>query len=303
MKKILLTLSLLLFFSVIIVIQAQKPISVVNETMQMSKGEVPAYLVEIPQADYDQTVKNWSKLIRQNTKDKVVEVGHEIHINNTIIEEISPNPIEIYSSIVRGDSSVKLISVFFIDSLFFSPKEKSSVDKEKIHANIEHFLKTFATSEYKYGVETELANEEKILKGLNKELNDLTKENENLHKSIKENEQDISDSEHAIQSYELDNERKQVEINAHKETMAGLSDQSELYDQAKSQLKDLEKDKKNISGKIEKEQKNIVKYKANIEEANREIERNLEKQEQKKQQIKNQEQVTDAIRLKLSGIK
>lgn len=303
MKSLLSIIIIALFFVPTAVINAQQTIDVTNKSVTMSKGEQPAYIVEIPQGDYDDVVDNWTKHIRQNTKEKVVEVGNEIIISGTQIDEISPEPINIYSAIINSDSTLKLVAVFEIDSVFFNYEENSTVDNERIHSHIQHFMKDFAVDEYKKAVEEELDAEVKKLKDLNKDLDGLTKDNENLHKAVKENEQDIKDSEDAIKSYELDNERKQGEINAKKEAVAGLSGQPELQDQAKDQLKDLEKDKKNISNKLEKEQKNIVKYQSNIQDANRDIERNLELQEDKIKEINAQEDIVQAVKLKLGGIK
>ncbi|MEZ5082235.1 MAG: hypothetical protein R2750_02095 [Bacteroidales bacterium] len=282
---------------------AQQTIEVINKNVNISKGDQPAYIVEIPQGDFDDVLSNWTKLIRQNTKEKVVQEGHEIQITGTQINEIYPDPINIYSAIINSDSSLKLVAVFEIDSVFFNYEKNSTVENEKIHSQLQLFMKNFAVEEYENAVEEELEAEEKKLKELNKDLDGLTKENENLHKSVKENEQDIKNSEDAIKSYELDNERKLGEINSKKEAIASLSAQPELQDQAKDQLKDLEKEKKNISNKLEKEQKNIVKYQSNITEINRNIERNLELQEIKLQEINTQEDIVQAVKLKLGGIR
>ena len=285
------------------IINAQQSIEVTNKMVTMSQGEQPAYIVEIPQADVDDVMENWTKIIRQNTKEKAMVTGHEISILGTRIEEIYLEPISIYSAIIKADSTLKLFAVFEIDSVLFNYEENSTIENEKIHSHIQHFMRDFAVNEYEYAVEEELEAEEKKLKELNKELAGLTGDNENMHKAVKENEQDIKNAEDAIKSYELDNERKQGEINSKKEAIAGLSGQPELQDQAKDQLKDLEKEKKNIANKLEKEQKNIVKYQSNITEINRNIERNLELQEIKLQEINTQEDIVQAVKLKLGGIK
>lgn len=303
--KLTLSLSLLVvFFATSINLKGQKEVTVINQKVQMSKGEQPAYIVEIHEAFYESTLKHWKKLIRQNTKSKVEDVGHEHVILGTSIIEIYEKPINIYSALIPGDSSIKLIAVFEIDSVFFDINTvEKSVETEKTHSQIQLFLRRFAVEQYSNTAQEELELEMKGLKDFNKELANLTKENESLLKDIKENEQDIKNSEDQISSLEMDNTRKQDEINSKKEAISGINNDPDLLDQAKDQLKSLEKEKKGIEGKLEKEQKNIVKYQANIQSANLDVERNLEKQEMKKDEITKQETKVESLKKIQEGIK
>lgn len=283
---------------------AQKEIIVSTKTVAMSQGDQPAYVVEIPEADYDNSLKNWKKEIRQGTKNKVEEEDHEISIEATLIEEIYSKPITIYSAIIKGDTSLRLIAVFEIDSVFFDYSSAGeSVKNEKINSQIQHFLRNFASLQYMYAVEEELEYEENKLKAKQKELESLGKENENLLKAIAEKEQEVRNAEDALSSYELDNDRKQGEINDKKASLSGISNDPELSDQAKDQLKALEKDKKNVENKLEKEQKNLVKYQADIESLNIDVERNLELQTSKKEEINAQSMVVEEVRKKLHALK
>jgi len=303
MKYLSQLLPLLVVFFLGQILIAQENITVSFKTISMSKGDQPAYVVDIPQADYEKIVKSWSKVIRQNTKSKVEETGQELIITGTSIKDIYNQPINIYSTIIKSDSSVKVLAAYEIDSAFFDfDKSNESIQYEKTHSHIQTFMRDFAVDEYQNAVETELQQEEKKMKRLSKELSDLMKDNENYNKDIKGNEQNITHNQDAISSLEHDRERKLAEINSKKETIAGIND-PELLDQAKGQLKTLEKEKKSISNKLEKDQKNIVKYQSNIEELNHEIERNLEKQIIKKDEISAQETKVQAVQNKLSGIK
>lgn len=285
-------------------LSSQENIEVTEETVNMSQGEQPGYIVRVPQADYEQVLKEWKKIIRHDTKSKVEENEHELLIEGTHISSIYHKPINVYSAVIHKDSAVKIVAVYEIDSVFFSfSEEKADLNAEKTHHHIEKFMREFAINQYKYAVSVELSDAEKLLKTKNKELNDLSKQNENYQKEVKENEQNIKSSEDLISSYEKDNERKLSDINSKKESIDGLAGDPELADQAKDQLKTLEKEKRNIGDKLEKEQKNIVKNESNIEELNRLIEDNTEKQTAKKTEIEDQEDLVDAIKAKLMGIK
>lgn len=285
-------------------LSAQVPVEVERKTVSMSKGEQPAYIVNVPEADFDLVSKDWAKIIRQNTKSKVEEVGQEIIILSTQISEVHHGPINIYSTLLKADSSIKIVAVFEIDSAFFAYSEETkNLHTEKTNNHITHFMRNFAVDQYKETVEKELDGEEKKLKDLNKEMSNLTKELESHLKEIQENEQDIKNSEDIISSFEKDNVRKLDEINAKKESMASISDDPIRYDAAKDDLKSLEKEKKNIESTLEKERKNIVKYNSSIDEYNRQIDDTLEIQEELKVAIEKQEDDVSKVSTKLSGIK
>lgn len=283
---------------------AQTKIEVTNEHATISKGNQPVYVVKIPEANIESVKKDWMKLIRQNTKSKVIESGAEISIQGTIIKEIYNQPINLYSAVISQDSAIKLVSAFEIDSVFFELKEDNkTLQMENTHHAIKEFLKRFAIDQYKLAVQDQMDNEEKKLSNLNKELNDLNKQVENDREKVKENEQNIKNSQDAIAGYEKDNERKIEEINSKKEANAAIKNDPELQKIAKSQLKDLEKEKSSIENNLEKEQKNIVNYQANIDDLNREIESNLKLIEEKKTEISNQQAIVKAVTTKLNGIK
>lgn len=283
---------------------AQSELSVAQEEVSMSKGTHQAYVMEIPQADYDASLKNWKKAIRQNTKNKIQESDHEIFMEGTQIDLIYNAPINIYSALIKKDSSIKMVALFEIDSVFFDfENSEKSIREEKIHSQIKHFLINFGTEQYLFAVEKDLENEENKLKAFNKEMSSLEKEKENILKSIAENEQNIKNSEDAIAGYEADNERKMTEINAKKESISSLENDPALADQAKDQLKSLEKEKKDIENKLEKEQKKIVEYNSTIESLNKEIETNAERQAAQKEEVDKQTQIVEGVRKKLNEIR
>lgn len=282
----------------------QQKIEVQQEIVTMSQGEQPVYTVLIPESNYEEVVDDWMKIIRQNTKSKIEELEHEIVILATEIKEIIGQPINIYSAVIKDDSSVKIIAAFEIDSVFFSLNEENkTVHSEKTHHHIQNFLREFAVAQYKEFVEIELSDSEKLLKTKNKEYKDISKKIENYQKEIQENEQGIKNSQDLISSYEGENERKQGQIEKKKESIASLSSEPELEKQAKDQLRSLEKDKKGIQNKLEKENKNIVEYQSEIEEYDRQIEDLQEQQLTKKNEIETQEDVVDSIKTKHAGIK
>jgi DNA repair exonuclease SbcCD ATPase subunit len=304
MKKIVRIILITFSLSFPLFLIAQQKIEIKMDKVNLSKGNQPVYVVLIPEANLESVSKEWIKIIRQNTKSKVVESGSEINIQGTQIPEIYEKPINLYSAILGQDSAIKLVAAFEIDSVFFELTENNkTIYSENIHNSIKGFLRNFAVGQYKVAVQDQLDLEEKKLGSLNKEFDDLNKQVENDRKEIKEKEQNIKNSQDAIASYEKDNERKVAEINSKKESNAKIEDNPELQKVAKEQLKELEKEKKSIENNLEKEQKNIVKYQADIDELNRAVENNLKLIEEKKTQITGQEDVVKKVTATLNGIK
>jgi hypothetical protein len=282
-----------------LLLNAQEKIEVKNERVTMSKGTQP-----IPDAKLESVKKDWMKLIRQNTKSKVVELGSEISIKGTLINEICNKPINIYSAIVGEYSVIRLVSTFEIDSVFFELNEtNSTMENDKKHNSIKDFMRNFAVDQYKNAVKDQVDNEENMLGSLNNEFKALNKQVEADRKEIIENEQEIKNAQDAIASYEKENERKMEAIDAKKEANEAIKDDPELRKIAKTQLKELQKEKISIENNLEKEQKDIVKYQTNIEELNRAIENNLKLIEEKKTEITNQENIVKQVNTKLNGIK
>ncbi|HPE57143.1 MAG TPA: hypothetical protein P5514_12230 [Bacteroidales bacterium] len=272
---------LLLCFSVSVSAQKSSIKFVVTENkLNTEKGEQPAYIIHIPDAGPDAVTKEWLKAIRGSSKSKPVQIENKIEITATEIEQIHDQPFNIYSMVYQVDTSVRVVAAFEIDSVFFVPPgDESDHEAMKTHNHIRKFMEDFAREQYHEVVANLLETEKDKLKDLEKEHKNEVKENENLKKEIRENEQNIRNSNDAITTYENDNARLLADITAKRDAIAGLSGDEALRDQAKDQLKSLEKEKKNIEGKLAKEQKNIVKYESNIEELNRQVEANEKQQE------------------------
>ena len=221
-----------------ILLKAQEKIEVKNENITLSKGIQPGYVVLIPEAKLESVKKDWMKLIRQNTKSKAMEVGSEISIQGTIINEISDKPISVYSAIVGEYSVIRLVSIFEIDSVFFELNEtNNTMENDKIHKSIKDFMRNFAVDQYKNAIKDQVDNEEKKLSSLDNEFEAMDKQVEADRKEIIENEQEIKNAQDAIASYEKENQRKMEAIDAKKEANEAIKDDPELRKIAKAQLK------------------------------------------------------------------
>lgn len=295
--------ALFLFFCSQSIVAQQ--ISQVNmETASISKGQQPAYIINIPGADINGVIKSWEKLIRQNTKSKVEESGGEISILGTQINELYHSPINIYSLIYKEDTTIRVVAVFEIDSAFFDfNKLEATHTNQKTQNQILDFMKNFAIAEYTKVVAGQLDFEEGKLDELNDDLKDLEKENESLQKEIKSNEQKIKNSQDAIQTYETENARLLLDIANKTDDVSRAVGDEVRQKKAKDELKSLEKNKKSVENSLEKEQKNIVEYESGIKSLNRDVEANEKLQEDVQASITTQQEVVKKAQAKLAGIK
>ena len=283
---------------------AQIPVEINKKIVTMSKGDQPAFIVEIPQTTSGNLKKSWMKYIRQNTKSKVSEENNEIVILSTQINQISDKPFNIYSAIYQIDSAVKLVSLFEIDSSFFSfDGDKEDMNYERTYQGIMHFLHDFAVSEYKKAVGQELKAEGKELKALNGNLEKLVKQTDSFQKEVKQNESDSLNAEAQIKSLENDKQRKQAEIDSKKESMSSITGDKELLNEAKKNLKSLEKQRKKIEKEIDKYKAKIVEYHSENVEIKRSIEENNKQKEELLLSIHAQQEIVKEVTGKLENIK
>lgn len=295
MKQILAILFLFLLFNA----HAQVEIEVTTDSVRISDEMKPAYIVLIPEAELKPVKNKWTRKIRSKTKSKLNIQDNEISIEGTYINTIYSSPIDIYSFLYEIDNQVKLVSLFKIDSVFFTYTDPQDVSQERIHYGIIKFMKEFAIEEYQNNINKEIFKEESKLQALNKELRKLEDKIEAYKKEIMTNEQRIQNSEDKIFSLEKDNNRKIDQIDRKKDAIAEIMDDDDLRKVAKDQLKTLEKDKKKIEKNLEKERKQVIEYESNIFQINRKINEINVDYEKKESEIEAQNQLIESIKTKL----
>src|SRR5512133_3761100 len=102
---------------------AQKPIEVSEDTLKFGNSSMPAFSVTIPEADYDKTMKEWTKTLQSGTKSKIVSDNKkEMSIFGERIKQISDNPVNIYSKLDNKDDGLAL-------KVAIEPKKDEYIDK------------------------------------------------------------------------------------------------------------------------------------------------------------------------------
>ncbi len=286
MKKTI-TLFASLFLSMQLV-YSQATIEVKEEIKAISRGEQPAFVVEIPDGVYETIRKDWVKFLESGTKLKVEAVSNELNIHGAVFKKITLDSVNVYSSVYNLDSSVRVIACFELDSVFISGMAQDPKQKE-MAAALKTAVREFAVEQYIEVYADKLVAENKQLQTLEKERLDKENAIEKNQKSIKGDEESIRRSEENIQVVEGDIEVKNGEIKNKKAVVASLkSYDPEGYKVADKELGELEREKKKMEKEREKEHKNIVEYKNDIKEAERSIKQLEEEVEGIEQQISDQ---------------
>ena len=281
---------------------SQEKIVITEQQVDMIKGNQPAFGVIIPKATAKLIQESWTKKIRQNTKAKIQQEGAVFSIAGTRVIEIYNDPINIYSSVIQLDASVKLISLFEVDNEFLGAGSKDSDEYfKKAYENIRKFIYYFAVKEYKSSVSKELDIENKKLQNLAKQLFDLEKQKTTLHKNIGTNEQYIKKSETIISKSERTMENVLSEIDKYKASLSSASEEDKK--DLNKLLTKKEKEKTTTKSKLEKEHKKVFDYQAKINELTKSLENNVKSQKETKERIDRQIVTIHNVTDKLNNIR
>jgi len=279
-------------------IKAQMPVSVTEDSMKFGKTTLPGISITIPEVNYENTLKAWIKNLESGSKSKVVTENNEMSIFGAKIKEISSNPVNVYSKMIKLDSTLKLTASFEL-------KKDQYVDRTGTAAEFpkaEDYLKQFAKNQYIDVVKTQVDSEDKKLRDIEKELSSLEKEKNRMQKSISSNNTTIANEKEniTVQNNELTTVTAAiVEHNRQLDTMSTGPAKEEKI----KYLKDLDKRKKKAQNSIESSENKINKTKNDTDKTNAEIPKNEKMQEQVNERIQNQQGVLQKFTDKLKKIK
>ena len=295
-----------LFASILLsmqVIHAQVTLEVKEEIKAISRGELPAFIVDIPGGKYETIRKEWIKYLETGTKLKVQAVSNELNIQGAVFKKITLDSVNVYSSVYDLDSNIRIIACFELDSVFLSTSSQNPSQNELAVA-LKSGVRDFAVGQYIKVYEQKLNDENTQLKTLESERKEQVDAIEKNQKSIKESEESIRRSEESIDILDSDLEFKNTEIKNKQAVVASLkSYDPEGYKVADKELGTLEREKKKMENQREKEQKNIVEYKNDIKEAERSIGQLEDEVESIEMQISEQKDRIDQIETEKSRIK
>jgi chromosome segregation ATPase len=279
-------------------INAQQPIIVSEDTLQIGKSLLPGLSVTIPESDFDKALKTWIRDLQTSTKSKVVTENGEMSIFGAKIKAISPNQINVYSKLVKLDSMLQLFASF--ETKKDQYLERYSGESEFVKA--QDYLKEFAKSQYIDVAKGQADGEEKKLRDLQKELSSLENEKSKMQKGIQTDNSNISSEKEniTVQNNELNTVNAAIiEQNSQLATM----EEGPAKKEKAAQIKELEKRKKKALNSIESSENKINRADSDVNKSTGDIPRNERMQEKVREQIFQQEAVYQRFADKLKKIK
>lgn len=280
------------------VMNAQKPIKVLEDSIQIGNYLYPGFNVTIPEANFDNTLKSWIKLQETGTKSKVQTENGEMTIFGAIIKHISPAPVNIYSRLMNEDTLNRLlVTIELKKDLYIEP---ASGDIQLTAAK--DYLKEFAKSQYIDVIKGQLAAEEKILRDMNKELGGLENRKARSQKTAKNKRNVVIDEQDKllVKHNELSMLSNEI-INKNNEMIAMPVGAGR--DAISAQIKELEKRRKKLQREIGKGESKINKARSDINQADNSIPRNEREQSTVKVRIDAQQLVVQSYIDKLNNVR
>jgi hypothetical protein len=279
-------------------IKAQKPISVTEDSLSFGKGTLPCLTVSIPEVNYENTMKSWTRELQSGTKSKIVKEGNEMTIFGARIKDISPNPVNVYSRMFSLDSMIKVSVAFEMKKDQYIERNTNETDVDKAKT----YLKNFAKEEYLEFAKDQSDTEDKKLYDLQKEVSSLDREKSHLQKLIESANTIIFNEKQnlAVQQNELNSiSDEMVEQNKQMSSPEADAVKKEKTDYINS----LEKRKKKAESAIESSQDKINKANTEIDKANKEIPENDKKQQELNDKVHVQQAVAQKFEEKVKTIK
>jgi chromosome segregation ATPase len=295
MKKLIIALSAFTALNM----SAQK-ITVNESSEKFSTGSQNAATTTIMEADLDNVIKEWKKVLKEFKYEKVKDDNNEVFGDNVVIKDWGNNPADFYTKFEENKKAktIKMSTAVDLGGAYLKSSEQS--DKFKF---VEKMSMDFAIKMTKEPIEEKLKDAERSVSKLEDKQSTLEKENKTLHEDIIDYNNKIAKAEKELLTKEADIKKKQSEVDVQKKVVdassGAVSEQAKsskkIYDKLADQLKDLESDKKNLKNDIED-------YKEKIKKAEKDIKANEEDQKKKKEEIETAKKQKDEVKKKLDSI-
>jgi hypothetical protein len=282
---------LLLALSVIpsLALRAQSPITLEDDTISIGNSTIPGFSVVIPEVEYNETLRNWTKLLESGTRSKAVVEGETISIFGAKVKDVSANPVNIYSRIWDADTAVSLdVAIELSKDVYTGNAERGEV---------RDYLFGFAKEQYVNLATRQLRQEEKILSDLKKGLGSLERDKSKMEKRITRNNELISRERDRliVLNNELSSLSPGMASGEYSPDDSGTEDPDAIKDREKK-IKKKNREIRSAENKISKAEREIRTNKESIPD-------NMDEQIDAKNRVSEQEAIVRDYERKLKTIK
>jgi hypothetical protein len=279
-------------------LRAQKPITIMEDSLLVGKYMHPGISVTIPEASYEKTLKNWIKQIEAGTKSKVITEDGMMTVFGAKLKKISPNPVNIYSKLVNQDTlNILMVCIELKKDEYLEP---ALGDAQMMVAR--DYLKAFAKDQYIEFIKDEVAYEEKKLKDLTGQLSNLENSYSKTQRKAGSNRTAVSNEQENLAILNGQLSQLSTDITKENSYMIGMETGPEKEAQA-ARIKELNKNKKKLQKEISKTESKIRKSESSIAQADESIPLNKNEQFVMQQKIDEQTAVVQKFIDKLNTVK
>ncbi len=278
------------------VLYAQKPLTIETGIEKFGNTDCPGIWIDIPETNIETIRSNWVKAIEKGTKSNALKTNDEVTLFGALIKDIYEGPVNVFSKLSGRDSLVRLfVSVELSRDVFTTPDSKE-------HESMKSFAKNFAKDQYMKVAEDQLSKEEGKLKDFEKQLSSLRKEKEKFEKDIQGANTTISEEEYKIGSVKKEMEVTETTLDAKSTELSTMAD-GDLKKATQSEVKELQKKKKENMKDISTSESKISKANTLISDSKNGISANLKQQDEVSARIADQKVVVRNFTEKLKNIK
>lgn len=278
---------------------AQEDIRVLLKDKKFYDEKATAFVVEIPQAEYNAVLKSWTKYLKENPKEKVIVENAEVSIAKKFIPKIANDSLDINSYVKEYDGHIVLAVSFNLRGEYISDRSD-----EEIFYPTKNYVRDFAVEQYQNAVKDELKEETKKYEKMESDLNSLIHANDNYIDIIKQAKREILTNKDLITLNEMDQSSKVLQIQTQKEIVYRLvNTPGDEQKEAKKNLKKIEGDFTKMQNKSKTYHNKILSLETKIRQNNRNIENNEKEQKFIKLDKDDQEYMVRKIQKKLDRIK
>ena len=285
----------LIFLTTASVAIAQKPITLSPDSVKFGSRYYPGFWLGIPEARAADVKADWIKAIEKGTKSKVTTDRNEMTLFGAIIPNFTKGSVNILSKIAEKDS----LSLLFVS--VETARDNFVYTNSEEYEALSKFLKKFGKTQYTATAKKQLADEETKLQDLEKELKTTRKNKEKLEKNIQSAQVKITGQNDKIKSIEQELSALDIKINNASSALSVL-DEGDAKKAKKSELKSLQKTKKNLLKESNSAESTIAKANTSITDSKNAIEQNLASQQDLAEKITRQKQNVAKFQQKLKNI-
>ena len=317
----------LLFAAITMALNASSQYKVEVETGEksMSKGTQMAFTVMIPEAKTEEVEPVWKRYVNNRSvgerisnlatqvgnifkseenrasrdRLKVETKGGEMYVRSIEVNEISRYSMDVYARITQLAEGCQFSAFFqYTDSVFIN---ESNVDAERL-MSLNSYVRDFGVEAYQVVVDNQIKEAKKEVSKQEGVLKDIESKTKKEEKAISRYESNIQEYNANIFSLENDIVRVNEIINLKKTSFSAMLKGTPEFDEAKKELKVLEKEKSGLFRDVKSMKGKIKSKEMNIKSAKNKIDKNDGDLKRQQLVIQEKEQIVDQLVKKKEGI-